>query len=166
MRSWSEAEMPKTQSKSEVYQEYCHLKRAVYPYWQSIFHYKEWVDDSDENKTRNAERLKMTILNALENMPTYKKYKFEKIENIKKILMRVFPFGKFYSNDILVIHKEDTQDSMMKQEIPLLKAKFHQMLIVVDTFHNSKKIRIIVSLVISYPLFRSRKITMLNQANS
>lgn len=146
MKSWSDSIMPVNQSNSEVYQEYCHLKRAVYPYWQSIFHYKEWVDDSYDNKVKNAERLKMTILNALENMPTYKKYKFEKIENIKKILLKVFPFGKFYKDYNLVIHKEDTQDSMMKQEIPLLKAKFHQMLIVVDTFHNSKKIRIIVSL--------------------
>jgi hypothetical protein len=94
MSSWSGANPSIIARNSAIFEEYCHLKKSVYPYWQSIFHYKEWVDESDENKIKNIEKLKMTILNALGNMPTYKKYKFEKTENITNKLMKLFPFGK------------------------------------------------------------------------
>jgi len=70
------------------------MKRAIYPFWQSMFHYNEWVDDNETKKLMKREKLKERILIAIDKIPMNESFKYEKKEVLLNFLQSNFPFGK------------------------------------------------------------------------
>jgi len=95
MDSWSIGRSYSPPKQSEDKEEYSHLKRTIYPFWQSVFHYKEWADENTVKKTARRANLKDRIISSLQFIPSTGMYKYQSPKNMMKLLKNKFPFCKF-----------------------------------------------------------------------
>lgn len=96
MGSWRGTDAITSQQGSVILNEYCHLKKTVYPFWQSIFHYKEWSDESDKKKIERRNKLKDRILCSLKFLPVSNMFMYKSPEKLKEELSTKFPFCKYH----------------------------------------------------------------------
>ena len=141
MKSHKEADFPPSRENDPIFNEYCHLKMTIYPFWQSIFHHKEWEDNSERNKKQSKNCLKDRILDALNYIPDHRLYKYEDPVKLKQKLLQKYPFSKFSLSYLPKNYLVD-EETETKDEIILLQGKFHSLKIVIDGM--LKKIRVVV----------------------
>ena len=77
---------------SPAYQEYRDMKKTLYPFWQSSFHYNEWKDDQKDKIKINRQKLKERTI-----ITTSTKYKFEEESKIEQFIQENLPFSKCHS---------------------------------------------------------------------
>jgi hypothetical protein len=72
--SWSESEHSLSKN-SALKEEYEDMRRRVLPFWQGVFHYKDWKDESAKKKAMIKEKLKEQIIRSVDLMPTIGTYR-------------------------------------------------------------------------------------------